>query len=371
MSGNIKLKKSNILKRLSIPSISEIKFKEALLKSLKEKEPDLTLKKKDTLNLILNSQKSFDVIEVNKKEKKIQNDIHSLELKIEELENSNKLKDEELININKQLNEEKNKVQNLLDIIAKKEIKIDSLKKNLDKSGDKNNNNESKQNNLIKIDIINKSVEYNLNMENIHLKEEMKLINEENIKLKSEIEKNKEIIINLQKDIEKIKTENEKILNENSKNIQNNLDENNNIKGKKLIINDEIVKFKTEIQTLKEKNEKYKKDIKLKEDIINKLKEENNYYIKVKNEAERKIYEINSIHQILQNELEEIKQSVNEKEKSNNDIINNLKDEAIEAKIKYADLNYQNDVKYMKLKKQFDKLLSTLDSYGIKVKEIK
>ena len=74
------------------------------------------------------------------------------------------------------------------------------------------------------------------------------------------------------------------------------------------------------------------------------------YNIKEKNEAERKIYEINKIHEILQNELEEIKQSVNEKEKSNNDIINNLKEEAIEAKIKYANLNYQNDIKYMKIK---------------------
>ena len=109
----------------------------------------------------------------------------------------------------------------------------------------------------------------------------------------------------------------------------------------------------------------------MKEDIINKLNQENEYYIKEKNEAERKIYEINKIHEILQNELEEIKQSVNEKEKSNNDIINNLKEEAIEAKIKYANLNYQNDIKYMKIKKQFDKLISTLDTYGIKVKEIK
>ena len=194
MSGNLKLKKSNILKRLSIPSISEIKFKQALLNTLKEKEPDLTLKKKESLKLILNSQKSFDCISTNNKENKITKDIHNLELKIEELEKLNKSKDNEIININKQLKEEKIKVEKLLDIVAKKEIKIDSLKKNLEKY-EKSNNNESKQNNLIKIDIINKSVEYNLNMENNHLKEEMKLINENNIKLKSELEKNKEIII--------------------------------------------------------------------------------------------------------------------------------------------------------------------------------
>ena len=80
-----------------------------------------------------------------------------------------------MIKDNKQLKEEKIKVEKLLDIVEKKEIKIDSLKKSLEKY-EKNNNNETKQNNLIKIDIINKSVEYNLNMENNHLKEKMKLI---------------------------------------------------------------------------------------------------------------------------------------------------------------------------------------------------
>ena len=231
MSGNLKLKKSNILKRLSIPSISEIKFKQDLLNTLKEKEPDLTLKKKESIKLILNSQKSFDCIPANNKENKITKDIHNLELKIEELEKLNKSKDNEIININKQLKEEKIKVEKLLDIVAKKEIKIDSLKKSLEKY-EKNNNNETKQNNLIKIDIINKSVEYNLNMENNHLKEEMKLINENNIKLKSELEKNKEIINNLKKDIEKIKAENENLLN----NIQNNVEKNNNIKNIFIVI---------------------------------------------------------------------------------------------------------------------------------------
>ena len=45
MSGKQNLKKSNILKRLSIPSISEIKYKELLLNSIKDDNSDLLLKK--------------------------------------------------------------------------------------------------------------------------------------------------------------------------------------------------------------------------------------------------------------------------------------------------------------------------------------
>ena len=96
-----------------------------------------------------------------------------------------------------------------------------------------------------------------------------------------------------------------------------------------------------------------------------------NHYITDKEESENEINKINNIHKILQNELEDVKKSIKEKENYNNDIINNLEEEAIEAKVKYADTYYQNDIKYMKLKKQFDKLISTLDSLGIKVKEIK
>ena len=45
MSGKQNLKKSNILKRLSIPSISEIKYKELLLNSIKDDNSDSLLKK--------------------------------------------------------------------------------------------------------------------------------------------------------------------------------------------------------------------------------------------------------------------------------------------------------------------------------------
>ena len=48
-----------------------------------------------------------------------------------------------------------------------------------------------------------------------------------------------------------------------------------------------------------------------------------------------------------------------------------MKKEAIDAKVKLADSNYENDKKYMKLKKQFEKLLSALESFGVTVKEVK
>jgi len=355
MSGKQNLKKSNILKRLSIPSISEIKYKELLLNSIKDDNSDLLLKK--------NKSKENFTIHNNLGDKE-KNYYHQLELKIEELESSNKLKDEELIDINKQLEDEKNKVQKLKDIVTEKELTIDLLKKSLDKYEKNNDDNHGNntENKLIKIDIINKKIEYNLNMENNQLKEDLKIINDENVKLKEESNKNKEIIINLQNDIKKYKNEINSLLNENKlaieakENAQKKFKEKNNIKNK---------------QNINEEIENLKKEIKGKEDIINKLNEENNYYIKEKNNADKKICEMNIIHEKLQKELENLKDSIKEKEKYNNNIINYLKEEAIDAKIKCADSDYLSDLKYMKLKNKYDKLVSILDSYGIKVKKLK
>ena len=46
MSAKLNLKKSNIIKRLKIPSISEMKYKDLLLNTLKEKEPEPSSNKK-------------------------------------------------------------------------------------------------------------------------------------------------------------------------------------------------------------------------------------------------------------------------------------------------------------------------------------
>ena len=378
MSSRISLQKSNIIKRLSKPSISEIKYKEILLNTLREKENEINLKKKSTMETHIR-HKSIESNMESSEEKKNKKYIHDLELKIEELENVRKLKDEELVNVNKNLEDEKNKAQKLSDIIDKKEKQIELLKKSFtkyEKQIDENNGNnkETPQNKLIKIDIINKKVEYNLNMENNQLKEELKMINDENLKLKNELKTNKETIINLEKTIENYKNEIKILLNEKQKEEENK----KKLKGKNIIneksnnlINEEIRKLKNEITELKFLNEKYKNEIKDKDNIIFKLKEENKYYIKEKNNADKKIIEINNIHQILQKELEDIKVSVKEKENYYNNIINNFKEEAIQAKIKFADTKYQNDVKYMKLKKHFDKLVEVLNSSVIKIKEIK
>ena len=374
MSAKLNLKKSNIIKRLKIPSISEMKYKDLLLNTLKEKEPEPSSNKKN-LKLGLLKHGSVDLIINQPKEKKNKIDVHHLELKIEELENNQKQKEEEILKINNKYENEKNKVKKLLDIVAKKELIIDKLKKSLDKFEKQNEekdckSKESISNKLIKIDIINKKDEYNLNLENIHLKEEIKLINDENIKLMEELEKNKEIIINLTKKPEKNKDENIS-LNENK---NENIDDKNNLKNveKNLDINNEKINLlNVEITNLKEKNEEYKIEIKEKDNLIEQLREEINFYINEKENAELKMNEINKIHEILQSELEDIKKSIKEKEDFNNDIINNLKEEAIEAKVKFANSNYQNDIKYMKLKKHFDKLIETLDSIGIKVKDLK
>ena len=98
MSGKLNLKKSNILKRLSIPSISEIKYKESLLNALKEKEPEPATNKK-IINIKIAMRKSIDHYDNQAKEKKKKIDYHDLEIKLEELENAQKIKDEEILKI--------------------------------------------------------------------------------------------------------------------------------------------------------------------------------------------------------------------------------------------------------------------------------
>ena len=66
-----------------------------------------------------------------------------------------------------------------------------------------------------------------------------------------------------------------------------------------------------------------------------------------------------------------MKKKMNENEKQNSEIINNLKEETREAKFQLADNKYQSDVKIMKYKKIVRKLSETLESIGIKTKGIK
>ena len=164
MSAKLNLKKSNIIKRLKIPSISEIKYKDLLLNTLKEKEPEQSSNKKN-LKLGLLKHSSVDFIINQPKEKKNKIEINHLESKIEELKNNQKLKEEEILKINNKYENEKNKVKKLLDIVAKKELIIDALKKSLDKYEKQNEekdgkSKESTSNKLIKIDIINKKFEF-------------------------------------------------------------------------------------------------------------------------------------------------------------------------------------------------------------------
>ena len=148
------------------------------------------------------------------------------------------------------------------------------------------------------------------------------------------------------------------------------------------ILNEEIKKLKIEYNEIQKQNEQYINEIKEKNEIINKIKEDFNLY---KKESENNINQLNQIikqenennqkydtmNKELKNELELLKGKLDDKEKQNKELIENFKDEAIEAKMKLADSNFENDKKYMKLKRQVEKLISTLESLGVKVKEIK
>ena len=76
-------------------------------------------------------------------------------------------------------------------------------------------------------------------------------------------------------------------------------------------------------------------------------------------------------NELLQKEIEEIKKKMNDDEKEKNEIINNLKEETREAKFLLADTRYQSDIKIMKFKNIVKKLSQKLESFGVKVKDIK
>ena len=107
------------------------------------------------------------------------------------------------------------------------------------------------------------------------------------------------------------------------------------------------------------------------------MQEEYNLYKKELEENKKDLNQmINNVNKYneeidqISNELKITKKKLEIKEKENTELLLSFKEEAIGAKIKLADSNFENDKKYLKLKKQVEKLISALESLGVKVKEI-
>ena len=130
MSSNINNTKANIKKRLSIPAISEIYYKEKLLQTLKKDEKPRE-KKKSTQDIETLKEMIFDKDNKSKilKEKPRKTETFSvfeqknLKSKIEELQKELMEKEEEIKKIQNKLEEEKNKNQKMNDILDKKILK--------------------------------------------------------------------------------------------------------------------------------------------------------------------------------------------------------------------------------------------------------
>ncbi len=141
MSSNINNTKANIKKRLSIPAISEIYYKEKLLQTLKKDEKPPREKKKSTQDIETLKEMIFDKDNKSKilKEKPRKTETFSvieqnnIKSKIEELQKELMEKEEEIKKLQNKLEEEKNKNQKMNDILAKKDIKISTLEKLVEK----------------------------------------------------------------------------------------------------------------------------------------------------------------------------------------------------------------------------------------------
>ena len=143
MSTNINNTKANIKKRLSIPSISEIAHKDKLLQTLKTKEEgkEHVLKKRSTQDITALNEINFDKDnksnilkdKIHKAESSNLNEKKNLKYKMDELQKELKEKEEEMKKIQNKLEEEKNRNQKMSDILAKKDIKINTLKNSIKK----------------------------------------------------------------------------------------------------------------------------------------------------------------------------------------------------------------------------------------------
>ena len=130
MSSNINNTKANIKKRLSIPAISEIYYKEKLLQTLKKDEKPRE-KKKSTQDIETLKEMIFDKDNKSKilKEKPRKTETFSvfeqknLKSTIEELQKELMEKEEEIKKLQNKLEEEKNKNQKMNDILDKKILK--------------------------------------------------------------------------------------------------------------------------------------------------------------------------------------------------------------------------------------------------------
>ena len=73
----------------------------------------------------------------------------------------------------------------------------------------------------------------------------------------------------------------------------------------------------------------------------------------------------------MKKELNDINQKIIEKSNENKELIDKYQEEAMNAKLKLANVNMESQEEIMKLKRLIKKLSTKLESMGVKVSDLK
>jgi hypothetical protein len=73
----------------------------------------------------------------------------------------------------------------------------------------------------------------------------------------------------------------------------------------------------------------------------------------------------------MKKELNDINQKIIEKNNENKELIDKYQEEAMNAKLKLANVNMESQEEIMKLKRLIKKLSTKLESMGVKVSDLK
>ena len=326
----------------------KIKFKdnEITMKNQKIKELEEEIRKLKEENNSSSSIQNNEIEKLKNENQKLKNNMNKVENHIKDLndqnlnstsrisfiENTLRLEKEKNINLENDINEKKNEIEKLNSLIQTKENTIKDLL--ISKKEIKDN-----------LEKLEKNSENNLLKHNKELNDEKKKLQNEKDSYKRKI-KEMENLHN--SNIEKLKKENE----EDKKKLEIKLKKNIDLE-KIRIEKDSIIK------NLKEKISNYDSQLKSKEDMINKLKSENDA---AKRNYTKELDDLKSLNRSMSNRQNEIT-NLKKKLKSEKDILESRYREEIDR------INFQHTLEINEVQVKLDSQISKLKIENLQLKE--
>ena len=326
----------------------KIKFKdnEIIMKNNRIKELEEEIRKLKEENNSSSSIQNNEIEKLKNENQKLKNNMNKVENHIKDLndqnlnstsrisfiENTLRIEKEKNISLENDINEKKNEIEKLNSLIQTKENTIKDLL--ISKKEIKDN-----------LEKLEKNSENNLLKHNKELDDEKKKLQNEKDSYKRKI-KEMENLHN--SNIEKLKKENE----EDKKKLEIKL--NKNIDLEKIRIEKDSI-----IKNLKEKISNYDSQLKSKEDMINKLKSENDA---AKRNYTKELDDLKSLNRSMSNKQNEIT-NLKKKLKSEKDILESRYREEIDR------INFQHTLEINEVQVKLDSQISRLKIENLQLKE--